>query len=26
LSPHNPVVQWLIFILLMLAPLWLVGC
>jgi len=25
-SPHNPIVQFLIFLLLMLAPLWLVGC
>jgi len=25
-TPHNPIVQFLIFVLLMLAPLWLVGC
>jgi len=25
-SPHDPVVQFLLYLLLMLAPLWLIGC
>jgi len=25
-TPHNPIVQFLIFVVLMLAPLWLIGC
>jgi len=25
-DPHDPVVQFLIYLLLMLAPLWLIGC
>jgi len=25
-SPHNPIIQFLLFLLLMLAPLWLIGC
>jgi hypothetical protein len=26
MSPHNPIVLFIIFVLLMLAPLWLLGC
>jgi len=26
MSPHNPIIQFLIFVLLMLAPLWMLGC
>jgi len=26
MNPHNPIIQFLIFVFLMLAPLWMLGC